>query len=86
MGNSLLPLTLSKAFLAILIASIALKGHSQASAQKHLQLFMLGYLFTIGSNWQSCPLEKVGYDVSRVPFYHLLNRPNITALKQLMAA
>lgn len=65
-----------------------LKGpfQNEESAQKHLQLFMLGYLFTIGADWQSCPLQKVGYDVAQVPFYHLLNRPYVTALKQRMAA
>ncbi len=58
----------------------------QESAQKHLQLFMLGYLFTIGADWQACPLEKVGYDVVQVPFYHLLNRPDVVSLKERMSA
>jgi transposase-like protein len=58
----------------------------QDSAQKHLQLFLLGYFLTIGQQGQPCPLEKAGVDVSRMPIYHLLNRPNVVALKERMAA
>ena len=60
------------------------------SAQKHLNLFMLGYLYSIGQKAQPCPLEKAGLDVSSVPFYHLFNRPNLIQLRnrirQQMAA
>ncbi|NUM37080.1 MAG: transposase, partial [Candidatus Brocadiae bacterium] len=52
----------------------------EKSARKHLQLFMLGYLFTIGAESQPCPLEKIGYDVVQVP------RPDIVALKNRMAS
>jgi transposase-like protein len=57
----------------------------EASAQKHLQLFLLGYLFSIGAQGQPCPLEKAGGNVAQLPFYHLINRPNIIALKERMA-
>lgn len=64
-----------------------LKGpfQNEASAQKHIRLFMLGYLFSIAANGQACPLEKARQDVARVPFYHLINQPNIMALKERMA-
>lgn len=57
----------------------------EASAQKHLRLFLLGYLFTVGAQGQPCPLEKAGEDVAQLPFYHLFNRPDILALKERMA-
>jgi len=57
----------------------------EASAQKHLRLFMLGYSLTIGKQGQACPLEKAGVDVEQIPLYHLLNRPNVIALKDRMA-
>lgn len=55
---------------------------SEKSAQKHLNLFLLGYMFKIGSKGQPSPLEKTGFSVGNVPFYHLLNRPNILMLKE----
>jgi transposase-like protein len=57
----------------------------EESAQKHLRLFMLGYFLTIGQQGQACPLEKSGVDVGQIPLYHLLNRPNVVALKDRMA-
>ncbi|MBU1379700.1 DDE-type integrase/transposase/recombinase [Myxococcota bacterium] len=57
----------------------------QASAQKHLQLFLLGYILTIGAKGQPCPLEKAGGNVMQLPLYHMLNRPNILALKEKIA-
>lgn len=57
----------------------------QESAQKHLRLFMLGYFLTIGQQGQACPLEKSGVNVDQIPLYHLLNRPNVVALKERMA-
>lgn len=57
----------------------------EKSAQKHLKLFMLGYLFSIGHNGQACPLEKASQNVASIPFYHLLNKPNIIALKERIA-
>ena len=53
----------------------------ETSAQKHVDLFLLGYLLTIGAQGQPCPLEKSGEDVAQLPLYHLLNRPNVIALK-----
>ena len=40
----------------------------QKSAQKHLQLFILGYLFTIGAESQPCPLKKLAIMLFRFPF------------------
>ncbi len=57
----------------------------EVSAQKHLRLFMLGYFLSIGQQGQACPLEKAGIDVGQIPLYHLLNRPNVVALKDRMA-
>lgn len=55
------------------------------SAQKHVNLFMLGYLFSIKANGKACPLEIVGSNVVNVPFYHLFNQPNLFVLKQRIA-
>ncbi len=57
----------------------------EASAQKHLRLFLLGHLFTVGAKGQPCPLEKAGGNVVQLPLYHLINRPNVLALKERMA-
>ncbi len=57
----------------------------EASAQKHLNLFMMGYFLTIGQKGQACPLEKAGVNVDQIPLYHLINRPDVLALKQRMA-
>lgn len=57
---------------------------NQKSAQKHLKLFLLGYLFTNRQNSNPCPLEKTGIDLSNVPFYHLINRPHVAMLKHKM--
>jgi len=56
----------------------------EASAKKHIKLFLLGYLFKIGVKGQPCPLEKAGVDVAQLPLYHLINRPNVFALKERM--
>ena len=56
------------------------------SAQKHLALFMLAYLFLIIEQSQPCPLEKIGCNVLEIPFYHLLNKPDVRLLKNRMAA
>ena len=55
------------------------------SAQKHLNLFLLGYIFAIGAKGQACPLEKTDANVIQLPIYHLVNRPNIIMLKERMA-
>ena len=56
-----------------------LKGPFQdlASAQKHLALVSVGYMFGVGRQGQACPLKRVGIEVGKLPFYHLWNRPNL---------
>lgn len=56
-----------------------------ASAQKLTGLFVLGYVFRMGLKGQACPLERAQVDVSRIPLYHLLNRPNVSKLQELIA-
>ena len=55
------------------------------SANKHIGLFMLAYMFRMGLQGQASPLERAGIDVSGIPFYHLINRPNLLKLKILIA-
>ena len=56
-----------------------------ASAKKHLQLFVLGYLLRGGAKGQACPLERAGGKVEALPLYHLLNRPKVRMLRERMA-
>ena len=56
-----------------------------ASAQKHLQLFVLWYLLRVGAQGQACPLERAGGQVAQLPLYHLLNRPKVRMLRERMA-
>ena len=71
-----------------------LKGPFQheASAQKHVALFMLGYVFETASAEAAaarqgrCPLQVAGYEVDTIPLFHLLNRPNPARLGQGLAA
>jgi len=56
-----------------------------ASAQKHLQLFVLWYLLRVGARGQACPLERAGGQVAQLPLYHLLNRPKVRMLRERMA-
>jgi len=56
-----------------------------ASANKHLQLFVLGYVLRGGAQGQACPLERAGGDVEALPLYHLLTRPKIRMLRERMA-
>ena len=66
-----------------------------ASAQKHLQLFVLWYLLRGGTQGQACPLERAGGKASplraqarrveALPLYHLLNRPKVRMLRERMA-
>ena len=59
-----------------------------ASAEKHLALFMLGYVFETYSAEASaahqgrCPLQVAGYQVGSIPLFHLLNRPNLVPLRR----
>ena len=63
-----------------------LKGPFQdlASAQKHLALVWVGYMFGVGRQGQACPLERAGIEVGKLPFYHLWNRPNLLLLRERM--
>ena len=63
-----------------------LKGPFQdlASAQKHLALVWVGYMFAVGRKGQACPLQRAGIDVGKLPFYHLWNRPNLLLLRERM--
>jgi transposase-like protein len=71
-----------------------LKGPFQnlASAQKHVDLFMLGDVFETFSAQAAqerqgqCPLQLAGYEVGPIPLFHLLNRPNPSRLRQVIAA
>jgi len=61
---------------------------SRASAEKHLALFLLGYVFETYSAEASaahqgkCPLQLAGYQVASIPLFHLLNRPNLVPLRR----
>jgi transposase-like protein len=61
---------------------------SRASAEKHLALFLLGYVFETYSVEASavhqgrCPLQVAGYSVKTIPLFHLLNRPNLAPLRK----
>ena len=61
---------------------------SRASAEKHLALFLLGYVFETYSKEAAqprqghCPLQLAGYSVEAIPLFHLLNRPNLAPLRR----
>ena len=57
----------------------------EASAQKHIRLFVLWHIFSVGASGQACPLEKAGESVGKIPLYHLINRPNVLMLRKQMA-
>jgi transposase-like protein len=63
-----------------------------ASAQKHVALFMLGYVFETFSAEAAvqrqgrCPLQVAGYEVGAIPLFHALNRPNPSRLRQAIAS
>lgn len=63
------------------------KGPFQSleSAQKLTGLFVLGYVFRIGLKGQACPLERAQVEVSRIPFYHLINRPKLSKFQECIA-
>ncbi len=64
-----------------------LKGSfvDEKSAYKQIGLFMLGYMFRIGLKGQASPLERGDVNISTIPFYHLVNRPNMLKLKTMIA-
>lgn len=57
----------------------------ETSARKLTGLFVLGYVFRRGLAGQACPLERTQTDVSMIPFYHLINRPKLSKLQELIA-
>ncbi len=57
----------------------------EASAQKHIRLFVLWHIFSVGASGQACPLEKAKGAVGKIPLYHLINRPNVLMLRKQMA-
>jgi transposase-like protein len=57
----------------------------EKSAYKQIGLFALAYVFRLGLKGQASPLERANTDVSGIPFYHLINRPNVLKLKELTA-
>jgi transposase-like protein len=64
-----------------------LKGpfQDEKSARKLTGLFVLGHVFRMGLHGQACPLERTQADVALIPFYHLLNRPKLSKLQELIA-
>jgi hypothetical protein len=64
---------------------------SKAAADKHLALFLLGYVFSIRSaeanpkHQDLCPLQRASYRVAQVPLFHLSNRPHLGLLQDRIA-
>lgn len=64
---------------------------SKASAEKHIRLFLLGYVFQVRSkealeaHQGRCLLQQAGYKVVHIPFFHLLNRPKLRLLQDCIA-
>ena len=62
-----------------------------ASAQKHVALFMLGYVFETFSAEAAverqgrCPRQLAGDEVGAIPLFHLLNRPDPRRLRPAIA-
>lgn len=94
-GSTFRPSTANAAerFLGAFERFYRLKGpfQNQDSAKKHIRLFMLGYVFhTLSSQAKTdhrglCPLQMAGYRVAHIPFFHMLNRPDVKRLQQAMA-
>jgi len=94
-GSTFRPSTANAAerFLGAFERFYHLKGPFQNKdlAQKHIQLFMLGYVFhTLSSQAKVehrglCPLQLAGYQVGHIPFFHMLNRPDVGRLQKGMA-
>jgi transposase-like protein len=60
------------------------KFQSIESAQKHIKLFFIKYIFSIKHNGKACPLEQASCNVENIPFYHLINSPDVIKLKNRM--
>ncbi len=94
-GSTFRPSTANAAerFLGAFDRFYRLKGpfQNEASARKHIQLFMLGYVFHALSSQAKveirglCPLQLAGYQVAHIPFFHMLNRPDMGMLQNDMA-
>ncbi len=59
--------------------------HDEKSARKLTGLFVVGQVFRMGLKGQACPLERAQVDVSLIPFYHVINRPKLSKLQELIA-
>lgn len=94
-GSTFRPSTANAAerFLGAFDRFYRLKGPFQnhTSAEKHIRLFLLGYVFhTFSVQAQQdkqglCPLQLAGYPVAHIPLFHLFNRPDPDRLRQGMA-
>lgn len=64
---------------------------SKESAEKHIGLFLIGYVFqvrsqeAIAAHQGKCPLQQAGYKVAHLPFFHLINRPRLRLLQDGIA-
>lgn len=94
-GSTFRPSTSNAAerFLGAFDRFYRLKGpfQNEASARKHIQLFMLGYVFcALSSQAQAekqglCPLQLAGYQVAHIPFFHMFNRPDLSVVQKRLA-
>lgn len=57
----------------------------EKSARKLTGLFVVGQVFRMGLKGQACPLERAQVDVALIPFYHVINRPKLSKLQELIA-
>lgn len=57
----------------------------EKSARKLTGLFVIGQVFRMGLKGQACPLERAQVDVALIPFYHVINRPKLSKLQELIA-
>lgn len=55
------------------------------SARKLTALFVVGAVFRMGLAGQACPLERTQTNVSMIPFSHLITRPKLSKLQELIA-
>jgi transposase-like protein len=94
-GSTFRPSTANAAerFLGAFDRFYRLKGPFQnpVSAEKHIWLFLLGYVFHAFSSQAQqdkqglCPLQLAGYQVAHIPLFHMLNRPDLARLQKGMA-
>ena len=95
-GSTFRPSTANAAerFLGAFDRFYRLKGPFQnpTSAEKHVRLFVLGYVFHTFSCQAKpdkqglCPLQLAGYGVTHIPFFHMFNRPDLGRLRQAIGA